>query len=90
MNYELWKFKTKKTPTNWVLSFIYEDLWIFTSDVMNLYKKCTVKPYFVLVIDATLASDNPLHFRKNLVERIQNLIMTINDKIRDEKLPKWY
>ena len=55
---------------------------------MNLYKKCTVKPYFVLVIDATLASDNPLHFRKNLVERMQNLIMTINDKIRDEKLPK--
>ena len=25
---------------------------------MNLYKKCTVKPYSFLVIDATLASDN--------------------------------
>ena len=36
---------------------------------MNLYKKCTEKPYHVLVIDATLASDNPSHFRKNLSER---------------------
>ena len=29
-------------------------------DFMNLYKKCTAKPYSFLVIDATLASDNPL------------------------------
>ena len=27
-------------------------------DFMNLYKKCTAKPYSFLVIDATLASDN--------------------------------
>ena len=26
---------------------------------MNLYKKCTAKPYSFLVVDATLASDNP-------------------------------
>ena len=39
-------------------------------DFMNLYKKCTLKPYSFLVIDATLASDNFLHFRKNLLERI--------------------
>ena len=38
-------------------------------DFMNLYKKCTAKP-FVLVIDATLASDSPLRFRKNLLEWI--------------------
>ena len=37
---------------------------------MNSYKKCTAKPYSFLVIDATLASDNPLCFRKTLVERI--------------------
>ena len=37
---------------------------------MNLYKKCTEKPYTFLVIDATLASDNPSRFRKNLLERI--------------------
>ena len=38
-------------------------------DFMNLYKKCTVKQYFFLVIDATLASNNPLCFTKNLSER---------------------
>ena len=37
---------------------------------MNLYKKCYIKPYSFLVIDATLASDNPLRLRKNLVERM--------------------
>ena len=37
---------------------------------MNLYKKCTEKPYSFSVTDATHASDNPLHFRENLVERI--------------------
>ena len=35
-------------------------------DFMNLYEKCTAKPYTFLVIDTTLASDNSLHFRKNL------------------------
>ena len=54
---------------------------------MNLYKKCTAKPYSFLVIDATLASDNPSRFRMNLLERIQNLIMAVIDnKISDEKL----
>ena len=37
---------------------------------INLYKKCTEKPYSFLVIDTTLASDNSLRFRKNLLERI--------------------
>ena len=35
-------------------------------DFMNFYKKCTEKPYSFLVVDATLASDNILRFRKNL------------------------
>ena len=39
-------------------------------DFMNLYKKCTAKPYSFLVIDATLASDNSLRFRKNLLEKM--------------------
>ena len=39
-------------------------------DFMHLYKKCTAKLYCVLVIDATLASDNPSRFRKNLLERM--------------------
>ena len=37
---------------------------------MNLYKKCTATPYSSLVIDTTLALDNPLGFRENLSERI--------------------
>ena len=37
---------------------------------MNTYRKYTAKPYPFLVIDATLASNNPLQFRKNLSERI--------------------
>ena len=52
---------------------------------MNLYKKCTPNLYYFLVIDTTLASDNPLCFRKNLLKRIK-LIITNADKIRDEKL----
>ena len=39
-------------------------------DFINLFKKCTVKPYSFLVIDTTLASDNSSRFRKNLLERI--------------------
>ena len=37
---------------------------------MNLYKKCAEKPYSFLVIDTTLASDNPSRFRKSLLQRI--------------------
>ena len=34
-------------------------------DFMNLYKKCTAKPYYFLIIDTALASDN-FSFRKNV------------------------
>ena len=38
---------------------------------MNLYKKCTVKPYSFIVIDATLESDNPLYVsEKNILETL--------------------
>ena len=53
---------------------------------MNLYKKITAKTYSFLVIDATIASDNSLCFRRNLIERIYELIMTIIDKFIDEKM----
>ena len=39
-------------------------------DWINLYKIYTTKPYSILVIDATLASDNLLRFRSNILERI--------------------
>ena len=55
-------------------------------DFKSIYKICTAKPFHFLVIDAVLASDNPSCFRKSILERIYKLIMTIDDKIRDEKL----
>ena len=39
-----------------------------------------------ILIDTTLALDNHLRFRKNLLERIQKLVMATDDKIRYEKL----
>ena len=39
-------------------------------DFMNLYKQFTAKEYSFIVIDATLASDNLLRFRKNLLKII--------------------
>ena len=39
---------------------------ISTKDFINIYKKCTGKPYSLLVNDTTLSSDDPLRFRKNL------------------------
>ena len=51
---------------------------------MNLYKTCTEKPYSFLVIHTTLGSDNSSRFTNNLLEKIQKLIMTIDDKIKGE------
>ena len=48
--------------------------------------KITGKIYSILVTNTTLASDNPLRFTKNCLGRIYNLIITIDDKFRDEKL----
>ena len=39
-------------------------------DFINLYKKCTAKTYCFLVIYATLASDNNLCFKINLLEKL--------------------
>ena len=37
-------------------------------DFMSLYRKSTAEPISFLVIDTTVATDNPLRFRNNLVE----------------------
>ena len=39
---------------------------INTIDFANIYRKFTSEPYYVLVNDTTLASNNPLRFRKNI------------------------
>ena len=48
-----------------------------TKDFINIYKECTAKLYSFLVNDTTLASDNPLKFKKILFKH--NKIMKIND-----------
>ena len=35
---------------------------------LKIYKKCTAEPYSFLVNHTTLPSDDPLRFRKNLLE----------------------
>ena len=37
-------------------------------DFMKIYKQYTAEPYYFLVNDATLASNNPLRFKKNILK----------------------
>ena len=39
---------------------------INAKDFIEIYRKCTDKPYSFLVIDTALSSDDPLRFRKSL------------------------
>ena len=41
---------------------------IHYKDFMKIYKNCTKESYCFLTIDTTLHSDNPLKFRKNLLD----------------------
>ena len=41
-----------------------------TKDFINIYKECAAKLYSFLVNDTTLASDNPLKFKKILFKHI--------------------
>ena len=45
---------------------------ISTKDFISIYRECTAKPYSLLVIDTTLASDNPLRFRRLFLEYNKN------------------
>ena len=59
---------TMKIPNKWEIQQIAfnHSSDIDFKDFTNLYKNCTAKPYYFLVIDVTLASDNPSRFRKNI------------------------
>ena len=39
---------------------------VTTKDFINIYTKCIIESYSFFVNDTTLASNNPLRFRKNL------------------------
>ena len=62
-------------------------------DFIKIYKKCTFESYSFSVNDATLASDNPLRFRKNLLITSWQLMIRLEMKncnmILKEKLPKY-
>ena len=45
---------------------------INSTDFVKIYKKCTAEPYSFLVNNTTLASDNPLRFRKLFLEYNKN------------------
>ena len=45
---------------------------IKTGNFINIYRECTAEPYSFLVNDTTLASDNPLRFRKILFKYNKN------------------
>ena len=45
---------------------------ISTKDFINIYRECTAEPYSFLVNDTTLASDNPLRFRKLFLKYDKN------------------
>ena len=45
---------------------------IKTEDFINIYRKCTAETHSFLVDDTTLASDNPLRFRKILFKYNKN------------------
>ena len=51
---------------------IYQSSDINPKDLINIYRVCTVEPYSFFVNDTTLASDNPLRFRKLFLEYNKN------------------
>ena len=53
---------------------------------INLYKNCSSKLYSYLVINTTFPLDNPSRFRESLIAGILKIIMTIDVKIKVEKL----
>ena len=77
-----------KVPNKWELPQIVFNHSSDTDpqDFIDLYKKFTAKPIYFLVTHTTIASNNPLRFRKNFLERIQKSINIIDDKITDVKL----
>ena len=45
---------------------------ISAKDFINIYKECTAEPHSFFLNDTTLASDNPLRFRKLFLKYNKN------------------
>ena len=67
-------FFVMKIPNNRELQQVAlnHSLDIDFKDFIKIYKKYTAEPYLLLVNDTTLPPDNPLRFRKNLLNLIYN------------------
>ena len=56
----------------------------------KIYKNCTAKPYYFLVNDTTLPSDNPLRFRKIVPQQLMiRLEMKSYNMILIERMKKY-
>ena len=53
---------------------------------MNVCKKYTAETYSLLFNDTNFPSHNPLRYRKNILKYVYNIIIAIDNQIRDEKL----
>ena len=51
---------------------VLKDVRLNTTHSNNIYRKCIAEPYSFLVNDTTLASDNPLRFRKLFLKYNKN------------------
>ena len=51
-----------------ILSIIIQLL--ITKDFMKIYRKFTIKPYSFQIIDTTTTTDDPVHFKKYLLDSL--------------------
>ena len=66
-NYLIMQIHIKRDPQHIGISHSTDTDY---KDFMEIYRKCTRRPYSFLNIDATLPADIPLRFRKNLLDSI--------------------
>ena len=83
-HYFVVKFQTKDSVNK--MPVIIQMLTFKTWWIINLHKKCSEKRFSFLVIDTTLGWDHSSGFRNNLLQTIEKLIMTLDDKFKYEKL----
>ena len=72
LGYAVLIFVNIRVPKNWELQQIVFDQSsdVKSKDATYIYKEYTAKPYPFFVIDITILTNNPLHLRKNFLERI--------------------
>lgn len=71
--------------------FINHPSEVGLEDVVKLYRKCILKLFLILVInaiDTTFPLNYPLHFQKNLMKGVQRVIMRIGETIRSKGIWK--